>query len=160
MADVGTINVRGLAEIEKRLQALPEKLRRKHINQAMQEGMDLVRDEAQRHIPSRKPNSGWEAFVYRGQTLRNSVATTVSVKQKSATGRVGLDIKKVHHGHLVEFGTKPHKIRIKTKAGRYRTIKHPGARKQPFMRPAFDNKGDQAVEIMTTRLARAVEKEI
>ena len=67
-----------------------------------------------------------------------------------SSGRVGVDHKKVKHGHMVEFGTRPHRV------GKFH---HPGARKQPFMRPAFDYKGDKALDIMITQLAEAVEKE-
>jgi HK97 gp10 family phage protein len=160
MSEVLSISITGLDEIEKRLQALPEKIRRRYVRKALQDGTEIIRAEAQLRVPRRKPNSGWESFVQRGETLRDAVATKISVRQGDALGRVGLDYKKVHYGHLVEFGTRPHKIRIKTRSGKYRTIQHPGARKQPFMRPAFDNKGDESVEVMITELAAAVEKEV
>jgi HK97 gp10 family phage protein len=41
------------------------------------------------------------------------------------------------HGHLVEFGTKPH-----INKGKFAGSQHPGTAPQPFMRPAWDS--DQA----------------
>lgn len=51
------------------------------------------------------------------------------------------------HSHLVEFGTTPHVIKrrskrfkiVDTNVARYTSgdVKHPGARKKPFMRPAY-----------------------
>lgn len=147
-----TINIRGLDEIERRLQALPDKIRRKHVRKALQDGSELVRAEAAGLVARRKIAHGWEGFVERpGAHLKDFIVTKVTVTGVNATARVGLDYKKVHHGHLVEFGTRPHKVGKR---------QHPGARKQPFMRPAFDSKGDAAVETITTQLAQAVEKEV
>jgi HK97 gp10 family phage protein len=147
-----TIQIRGLDEIEKRLQALPEKLRRKSIRKALKDGTEIVRAEAALRAPRRRPGIGWMGFVERDDEphLKDNITSKVSVTAKGASGRVGIDYKKVRHGHLVEFGTKPHMI------GK---LHHPGARKQPFMRPAFDYKGDESVDVMTTQLAKAVEEE-
>lgn len=160
MADFVTINIKGLDKVKARLDALAEKVKRKHLRTIMKEATETLREEAARHAPRRKINSGWEAFVTRpGLSLRDGVAAKVSITQAGASGLVGLDYSKVHHGHLVEFGTRPHLIKIKTKSGKYRVIKHPGSRKQPFMRPAFDNKSSEVAETMINRLIAAVETE-
>lgn len=52
--------------------------------------------------------------------------------------------------HLVEFGTAPHTIKGKH---------HPGARPKPFMRPAFEQNKEQAVEIFGREFGPAVEKQ-
>jgi HK97 gp10 family phage protein len=147
------ITIKGLDEIARRLEQLPEKLRRKHIREGLRAGSEVVRAEAARLAPRRKPGRGWEGFVERddGPTLRDSITSKVSVTANGASARVGVDYKKVKHGHLVEFGTKPHRV------GKRR---HPGAKKQPFMRPAFDNTADESVGIITTRWAKGVEEEI
>ncbi|RPH38363.1 hypothetical protein EHM92_00330 [bacterium] len=166
------ITIKGLDEIAKRLQALPEKLRRKSIRKALNDGTELVRAEAARLAPS----GGTGAVMMAGHIigfdggpkLKDNIVTKVSVGNTEgragmsdidAYARVGIDYKKVKHGHLVEFGAKPHKIKIKIN-GKTITVQHPGAKKQPFMRPAFDNKGSDAVNTMTTQLAKAVEEEV
>ena len=150
--DSMTVQITGLDGIEKRLELLPEKLRRKAIRQALTDGTELIRDDAQARVPMRKPVRGWMAFLAREDEphLRDAIVSRVSVTAKGASGRVGVDYKKVRHGHLVEFGTKPHRVR---------NFQHPGSRKQPVMRPAVDTKGDQAVDVMVSELAKAVEEE-
>ncbi len=150
MAKAGEIQIRGLDEIERRLQQLPEKLRRRHLKDILREGLTLVYDEAKIRAP-RRLSKGWEAFVERGTRLADAIAITISVTAKKATGKVGIDTKKARHGHLLEFGTKPHKI------GK---IQHPGSRPRPFMRPAMDAKGDDSLNTMASKLAKAVEKEV
>lgn len=152
-----TVQIRGLDEIERRLKALPEKLRRKAIRGALQDGMEPVRVEAALRAPERTPTHGWLASLEsrrkknRGH-LKDNIASKVTVGAKAAQGRIGCT-NRVRHAHLVEFGTDPHDIKM----GK-RTWRHRGARKQPFMRPAFDAKSGESVEIITSELAQAVEE--
>lgn len=172
-----TVQIRGLDEIARRISELPEKLRRKHYRKALKDGSEIVRSEAERSVSrivrKRPIKDDFLLFLRgpdirgKGGRLRDNVITKVSVGNKEdragmkdidAYARVGLNYKKVHHGHLVEFGTKPHWIKIKLR-GRTIRLHHPGSAAQPFMRPAFDNKGNEAVDTMITQLAEAVEKE-
>jgi HK97 gp10 family phage protein len=154
------VEVKGLDEIEKRLQALPEKLRRKAIRQALTDGANIIVEQAKaichKAPEPTHPNAGH---------LADAINSRITVGERGASARVGIDYKKVKHGHLVEFGTKAHgtgKPRIVYIPGTgFRRVsgKHPGSTKHPFMRPAFDTKGDEAVNRITTDLAKAVEKE-
>jgi HK97 gp10 family phage protein len=73
--------------------------------------------------------------------------------------RVEVSVGPVREKHLarwVEFGTKPHTIQPKgRKRGRkralaipgwgvYRRVRHPGSRKQPFLRPAYEAQKEHA----------------
>jgi HK97 gp10 family phage protein len=59
-------------------------------------------------------------------------------------------------GHLIEYGTAPHLIKAKAEGGllhllgnRFATeVQHPGTAARPFMRPAFDTKKDEAIDII------------
>lgn len=153
MADIATVNIKGLAEIERRLKALPEKLRRRAIRKALKDGSELIREDAERRAPRRMLQHGWEAFVGDDDTesLKNNITSRVSVTQKRASARVGIDYSKIRYGHLVEFG---HRIVINGKdTGRM-------SKKRPFMRPAYDSQGDNAVNVIVEQLAKAVEDEI
>lgn len=63
---------------------------------------------------------------------------------------------KGYAGHLVEYGTAPHLIKAKAAGGLLRLhggvfaeeVQHPGAVAKPFMRPAFDSKKDEAIDII------------
>lgn len=148
-----TVDIKGLAEIERRLRELPEKVRRKHVRKSLKDATEIVRSDAQRRAPREDMTMDMWDYIYgvdTGPHLKDNITSKVTVGANGASGKVGIDYKKVHHGHLVEFGTKPHRI------GKF---SHPGAKKHPFMRPAFDARGDEAVEVITTQLRDAVEKE-
>lgn len=140
MAVDKVVEIKGLDEIDRRLKALPEKLRRRAIRQALKDGTELVRAEAEKRVKRSK----YAPHLY------DNIASKISVTAKQAHGIVGIS-NKVAHGHLLEFGTKPHMVG---------EVKHPGGEKHPFMRPAYDSHGDAAVEQITSDLAKAVELEI
>ena len=145
------IDLEGLERLESLLEQLPIKLQRKALRSSLQHGTEIVKEEARRNCPKRKPAHGWMAFVedLDQPSLHDNIVSKVTVSKTRAWGRVGIDYKKVRHGHLVEFGTEPHRQK---KLG----IQHPGARKRPFMRPAVDNKGEEAANVMANELYDAV----
>lgn len=51
--------------------------------------------------------------------------------------------------HLLELGTAPHKIG---------NIFHPGAKAEPFLRPAFEEKKDETISILGAEIGPAIEK--
>jgi HK97 gp10 family phage protein len=63
---------------------------------------------------------------------------------------------KGYAGHLVEYGTAPHLIKAKAAGGQLHLrgnvfateVQHPGAVAKPFMRPAFDSKKEEAINII------------
>jgi HK97 gp10 family phage protein len=139
MANSG-IEIQGLDEINRKLQSLPEKLRRKYVRESLLAAANIVRDEARRRakkalVPTR-PDLGHMA---------DHIESKVWVTLYRANATVGVDWVTHSYGHLVEFG---HKL--------------PGGgetKKQPFMRPAFDNKSREALDRLLTDLRDAVEKE-
>lgn len=74
-----------------------------------------------------------------------------AVERKKSTGYYYIkgDIYPRNYAHLVEFGTRPHM------AGKRA---HPGAKPQPFMRPAFDESLPAALEAFRQRLVAEVFK--
>lgn len=136
----GSIEIKGLNEINRKLQALPEKIRRKYVRKTLGDAADIVRDEARRKakrapVPTR-PDLGHMA---------DHIESKVWVGERRANSAVGVDWATHSYGHLLEFG---HKL--------------PGGgetKKQPFMRPAFDAKASVALDKMLTELRDAVEKE-
>lgn len=134
------IEIKGLDEIERRLQALPEKVRRKHVRKVLGDAANLVRDEARlivrrAPVPTR-PKLG---------PIAEHIETKVWVNYNRANATVGVDWTTHSYGHLLEFG---HKL-----PGGERT------REFAFMKPAFENKADEALNQMLTDLRDAVEKE-
>lgn len=79
----------------------------------------------------------------------------------------GVDLKKAPHAHLVEFGTKPHMIRPRPPKkflvifGRFvASVRHPGARKYPFLRPAVTSTRGRVVESIRLGLATLLGKKM
>ena len=75
--------------------------------------------------------------------------------------------------HLVELGTDPHTIAPKGQAGALKIkrghgptrhvkgeIHHPGAKAKPFMRPAYDAKGKEAMRVTADTFDKGVAKAI
>lgn len=149
------ISINGLQEIEKRLQALPEKLRKRRLRSALEDGTEILRAEAARLAPKLKPQTSEWVFFMRASKrlyhLKDCIISGFSITPRNASAKVGIDYSKVRWGHVVEFGSKPHKV------GKFQ---HPGAKKQPFMRPAIDNKGEESINVMVEQLTEAVEEEV
>jgi HK97 gp10 family phage protein len=166
MADPVEIKFTGLQQLEMRLRNLPEKVAKKHLRKAMADGAEVVRLEAVVHaskIIRKRPIKDDFMLFMRGpdlpRHLKDHIVKLVSIRKAGAFARIGLDYSKVHHGHLIEFGTKPHWITFKSRWGKKIRLHHPGSGPQPFMSKAFINKGDEAVELVITRLMAAVELE-
>lgn len=76
---------------------------------------------------------------------------------------IGPDRKKAWFAHFLEFGTKAHQIRRKSRKalrlenGKFAAkVRHPGMAARPFMRPAFDEKNGAASREIGQRFKRAV----
>ena len=140
------LEIKGLDEIERRLQQLPEKLRRKSIRKVMTESAEIIRSEAARRCRRNPKGPTWRKSGH----LADAIARKVTVRAEASTAKIGIDYTKAHHGHLVEFG---HRVVVHKKDTGKRT------RKFPFMRPAFDGQGDRALEVLLDGLKKAVEAE-
>lgn len=85
MADSVQLNWQGLAELRQRLQALPDKLRRQVLRNALAAGARLVRDTAKTATPVlREPDPRRTAG-----TVRDAIKVRTS-KQAKAAGNVGV----------------------------------------------------------------------
>ena len=149
-------DVAGMKELTDALRQLPTDVQKKLGKGMMQAGVDPILDEARRLVPVKRGDLK--------RSLRSKIKIDSKVSELDAhiySGKGGA------HDHLVEFGTKPHVITAKKKkvlaravtgvTSRVwsvfgRTVHHPGARPQPFMRPAFDRKKNEALKNMTEHL--------
>ncbi len=74
----------------------------------------------------------------------------------------------VRYAHLVEFGTKPHKIKPQSgrtlRLGRNLfvrgSVNHPGVTAQPFLRPAFDGRVGAAKLAMAKAFRKSIAREV
>lgn len=169
MAD---IEVKGLAELHRALQGLPAKIEANVMRGALRAGGNVIKAEAKSLAPVGDPyvtrNKSGDATLHRGGSLRDSIRVSARMSRKlgqvSATVKAGGKI--AWYAHLVEFGTAAHVIKPKNRkslffAGLNRElINHPGAKKNPFMRLAFDRKARSAIDAIAAYIKNRLPKEL
>lgn len=163
------IEVKGLAELKKQLDALPVNIERNVMRGALRAGGNVLKKDAQSRVPTRTgalKNSIKVRFAWRSQRY-GWLRVHVTAGSKEAW-----------YGHLIEYGTAsyysgsgstvggPYEIRPSGAkslffAGLFREqITHPGIRPQPFMRPAFDASAQAAIDAFADYVRKRLPKEI
>ncbi len=150
------VKVKGLAELHRFLQQLPAKMEKNVLQGALRAGAKVIADEAKLRVP-KKTGRLRDSIRISARSQRGTVTATIraggrdSRKRvvKSATGRTKVQYDQAFYATWVEFGTKAHRIKARGKGmyfggSWYKSVKHPGARPQPFMRPALDGKARDA----------------
>ena len=151
--------VTGLDEVLRKLKKLPERIQKNVVVGAVRAGTKPIVKEAKALVPT---NTG---------TLKKSIgATKRRSKNKniihfSITPRVK---KGGWYAHFVEFGTyakldHPMKKQRTGKLGKRRekiVAKGLGIKPHPFMRPAFEKKGEESIKFVREYMKKRVDKEI
>lgn len=150
----GDFEVLGLKELDDALKNLPEYLRTRAMKEAFLAGGQIIQQTAVALAPRRK----------------GKLASAIEIRFRPdfGNGFGGVEIyvnkKKAWYGRLEEFGTAPHVIRVRRgralKIGStyVKEVQHPGAAAKPFMRPAFDTKKREAVNVIALTLRRFLER--
>lgn len=150
---MSTTQVKGLKELAQFMQQLPDKLQNNVMRGALRAGAKVLEAQAVANVP----------------VDQGDLKASIKVSTRSRRGVITASIKTdVFYAKFVEFGTGAHWIKVrpdeKPKAslktlnkalarGSLRigdhfvgaSVAHPGASAQPFMRPALDAKGGEAV---------------
>ncbi len=150
-------NIRGLPDLEKRLRELPEKLERKILRQALRQGANVILRDARARVPVK---SG---------ALQKSLRVSTSARRGQVRAKIVAGSNKkggAFYAHIVEGGAKAHVI--KGRKGKrlafgakliYPTqVRHPGARAQPFLRPALEQSANAAVEAVAAEIRRRLDE--
>ncbi len=146
-------NIFGGRELDAALQSLSTKVERNILRSALRAGANEFKDAIKANIP-----------VVSGQ-LRKSVRVTTRSKGGRVTASVKIGNKKTWYAHMVEFGTRAHKITPKDgKALRIAgyivaDADHPGARPRPYARPAFDAKAQAAIQAVGRQIRKRLTAE-
>lgn len=144
----------GGRELDDMLRTLAPKIERNIMRSALRAGANVFKKEAQATV---RVNTG---------TLRRSLVVSTRQKGGTVTASVKARGKIAPHAHLVEFGTRPHKIAPKGQKGALKigtnvvgAVEHPGSKPKPFMRPAFDGKSGEAVQATAAQIRARLTKE-
>lgn len=149
------VDILGGKALAKALSELPLKIERNIMRSALRAGASVIAAEARRNVPTDT------------QELKRSIRTSSNSKRGmvEANAVVGnRKSKKGWYATFVEFGTAPHLIRagknkpvlsFRDRNGvwhRVLEVNHTGAQAKPFMRPAFDTKGEEAIKAVADRI--------
>jgi hypothetical protein len=139
-----TIELQGFKALENCLRELPEKLAKKYLDNAIKEGLKIVKQSEQALAQKGTQPHKWpghlatsiEIYKTKPGSWPSGATTAFSVKP----------IKKKGGGFamIIEYGTKPHSLApVKKKALAWQGIvrewaHHPGSRKFPFLVPSWE----------------------
>ncbi len=150
MADTSITGGRQLDEL---LRTLSVKVEKNILRSALRAGANEFKAAVKANIP-----------VVEG-ALKASVRVTTKTKRGTIYAYLKSGGRKAPHAHLVEFGTRPHRIAPKG-AGGLRigsafvgAVDHPGAKPHPFARTAFDEKPQQAIAAVAAQIRKRLTKE-
>ena len=166
MALNGTTEIKGLAELQRALDALPANIEKNCLRGALRAGQKVIATIAKRNAPEALPTE-INARLYGSYAgaLRDSIRIVTSAKNGKITAIIKAGNKKAYYAHWVEYGTAAHKITsVNGKAlsfgGAARmVINHPGARPKPFMRPALANGTRAALDQFANYMRDRITKE-
>jgi HK97 gp10 family phage protein len=130
--------VKGLAELQQALMALPEELRQGPLRSSVSAAAKVVQDAARANAPV--DTGTLQKAIYRTRSKSGSSVVQemaiVSIRYGKRFRKRGLD---AWYWIFKEFGTSK-------KAA------------QPFLRPAFDSTKDRQLETLRERLARGIQR--
>lgn len=153
MADV---EIKGAAELHRFLSQLPVELEKKESRNALRAGAKVLEQEVKAEIPVKEGELRASTKVTAGAKKGGLVYAHVKVGGKKKGDPF--------YAHMVHEGTKPHEIKPRRFgslffAGLFRKlVKHPGAKANPFMRRAFDNKAGAAIDAVAAYLRTRIER--
>lgn len=138
MADGMSINIEGLKELERKLLGMAPKLAKNGLRSAVAAGSRVIMAEARKNVPVDTGTLRRAIYMkqIREQSDNSKQTYYVGVRRGKSERKKNRD---GYYFAFVEFGT------AKMAA-------------QPFLRPAFEAKKVDAVEVIKRRLAERVEK--
>lgn len=173
-----------LTDVRRKMELLGVRISSNALRRALLAGAAIIRDDARRRV--RKRTGALERSIIaetdRKGSSREQLVANVKIASKAFTvnkrGKAKAVSSKVQkargkakargelypraYAHLVEFGTRPHRTGKGSSLGdrKQRGRSHPGARPQPFMRPAFDTKGEEAKKLIEKGIRQQLEVEV
>jgi HK97 gp10 family phage protein len=163
----GQIEVDGLSELNDLLTTLPAAIQNKVMRGALRAGQKVIMDTAKGLVPVGVPSM--ENIRLYGAYM-GALRDSIKIGTRTSDGKIVCTIRagnaKAFYASWVEFGTKAHVIKAQNGGklffgGRYiDKIDHPGAKRVPFMRQAFDAQHRAALDAVVSYLGTRINKEI
>lgn len=152
MADLVTVKVSGLDEIEKKLKLLPQRLGNNALKRALRKGANVIKVQAQANAqtiddPQTRENIAKNIAVAAGSAKRSRDAGGLLMRvgviggARLSRGDNGAPGGNTTHWRFVEFGTATVPAR-------------------PFMRNAMVSASEKAIEVTATSMNTEIDKEL
>lgn len=148
-------NVKGLEEVSRRMREVPRQLQRKYLKVAVMVAAKVVRDEARRGF-----RAEWD--VRTGRLVKNIVMKYIGEKSRGTRMTYYVLVKKVNERLARDRKTGMRKTRKASKSAgnpyywRHLEFGTAHIRAKPFMRPAFEKKNQEAIDVMAAALKEAI----
>jgi hypothetical protein len=151
-------------KLHKVLSGLPDRVQRRVMREAVKPANSIAVKAAKRLCPTRlgllKRSLGTKVKTY----VAKGTVTGITGPRTNVTATVeGKTVKPAKYSHLVEKGTRPHRITITPKtgpmAGKPVTLNHPGARATNFIAKAEETTRAQRVSAATEKLTAGTVRE-
>lgn len=153
MADRGVdVKITGMEEILKKLKKLPVELRNNLLSGAIRAGAKLVADEARARVPKDSEHLKKSILVRKRRSKNKTILhfTVAPVSKVMWKFQDAHGLKHYNYGNIVEEGRSSWAVEN-------------GASNmpaQPYMRPAFEKKGEEAIDATRKYLAERIDKQI
>lgn len=143
----------GGRELDQLLATLVPKVEKNIMRTALRAGAVVFLEEVKARVPRNNGDLAASARIT-SRVRRGEVSASAKVGNKTAW-----------YAHLVEYGTRAHKITAKREGGALRflgvtskSVMHPGAKAGPFMRPAADAAFTGAVAAVQKKIRERLTK--
>lgn len=144
------VRIHGLADLQRALDTLPAKIEQNIMRAALARAAKVVAEEAKARVPVRT-GALRDSVRYGARVDRQAGRIVARVR---AGGRGKGKRAAAFYAHMVELGTVAHIIKappgafLNVRGLFLKSVEHPGAKRQPFLRPALDHAGPAAVAAM------------
>jgi HK97 gp10 family phage protein len=149
------LEIKGLAELSRRLKALPPEIAGKNggpLRKAIGRAAVVIQNEAKKRVPvdtgvlkdnivaarNRKSAQGTEGYYVEVRRKSRRFGNTRRNRQKGRVGQSYTYDGQAYYGMMVELGTQH-------------------MRAQPFLRPAFEAKKEEAATVFRMELSKAID---
>jgi HK97 gp10 family phage protein len=162
-------DIKGLAQLDQALKDVSQKVERNILRGGLLAAAKVVEAEAKRIVKAEAYQSGSLYDSIRASTytvyrrLGGIPAATVKAGGRSK-GKETSKKRAAFYAHMVEFGTKPHVIKARTRAGlsingrRFQSVNHPGVQGIRFMTRAIDTQTQAAIAAFSEKVRDRIEK--
>lgn len=149
------MKITGFDELLNKMDKLPPLLHKRILRASGRRAMKLVLETAKGIVPVRTGR------------LRDAIKITTRQNRQRRQLDIRVGPSNIPYAHLVEDGTSSHTIKVKKASflgwgNKTFGIKvdHPGAKAQPYMRPALDENRDKIISFLKVDLKKSIDRAV